>query len=132
MARRELGDLQLAILRVLWERKEATAADVHADLLDERGLAPTTIATMLRKLEDKGVVKHRVDGRRFLYRATVDRSEVRRSMVGALIDRLFHGDGAALVNHLLEEGTIEPNELEKLRKSIAERSKGGRRGDGRT
>ena len=46
-----LGDLQLAIMRVLWSQGEATVADVHRALLEERGLAPTTIATMLVKMD---------------------------------------------------------------------------------
>ena len=62
MPRHTLGDLQHAIMAVLWERGEATAARVHEALREERGLAPTTIATMLRKMEDKGVVAHRAEG----------------------------------------------------------------------
>jgi len=52
-----LGDLQSAIMRILWQRGEASVNDVHSTLLDERGLAPTTIATMLKKMEAKGVVR---------------------------------------------------------------------------
>jgi predicted transcriptional regulator len=124
--RRELGDLQLAIMRVLWERGEATAADVHAALLEERRLAPTTISTMLRKMETKGVVTHRVDGRQFVFRATVAEDEVRRSMVGALVERVFEGDRAALVSHLLEESDVDAGEIARLRRLIdeAERREG--------
>ncbi len=114
MSKYTLGDLQHAIMRVLWPAGEASSADVHAALLSERGLAPTTIATMLRKMEQKGVVLHRVDGRQFLYRATVSEAEVRRSMVAELLDRVFLGDPAALVKHLVAEQEIEPGELEEL------------------
>ena len=82
-----LGNLQHAIMEVLWSAGEATASDVHRALQAERGLAPTTIATMLSKMERKGVVSHRTDGRRFVYRATVSRDEVRRTMLGELTDR---------------------------------------------
>jgi predicted transcriptional regulator len=102
-------------MRVLWARGEASAAAVHAALHPERGLAPTTIATMLRKLEKKGVVTHRAEGRQYIYRATVARSDVQRSMVATLVDRLFEGDAAALVHHLLHEGDVERQELERLR-----------------
>ena len=125
-----LGDLQLAIMRILWARGEASASQVHAALLDERGLAPTTIATMLRKMEHKGVVRHRAEGRQFVYRPTVEEQAVRRGMVGELVERLFLGDPAALVNHLLTEGQIDPKLLAGLKKLIAERerqSRGGRR-----
>jgi len=110
-----LGDLQLAILRVLWERREASVSDVHEALEAERGLAPTTIATMLVKLEKKGVVRHRAEGRRFIYSPTLSESEVRRSMVDELTSRLFLGSPTALVSHLLSEHEIEPAELDELR-----------------
>lgn len=115
-----LGDLQHAIMSVLWERGEATVSQVHQDLLPDRGLAPTTVATMLVKLEKKGVVQHRKDGRRFIYRATVSEGEVRSSMIGELTQRLFDGSTAALVSHLLEGGSLDAQELEQLQALIAQ------------
>ena len=117
-----LGDLQLAIMRVLWASGEASAAQVHRSLYPQRALALTTIATMLRKMETKGVVTHRREGRQFLYRPTIAEGEVHRSMVGDLVDRLFAGDALELVNHLLTEGDIDMGELEDLRKRLEERS----------
>jgi len=114
-----LGELQLAIMRTLWERGEAAVTEVH-EALEERELAPTTIATMLRKMEDKGVVTHRAEGRRYLYRPTVTEAAVRRTMVGELTDHLFRGEVTALVSHLLAEHDIDPDELEHLRSLIAE------------
>src|SRR5258705_11787887 len=84
-----LGDLQLAIMRVLWAQGEATVADVHEALEPERGLALTTIATMLVKMEKKGVVDHRAEGRRFIYRPLVSEGLVRRPMVADLTAQLF-------------------------------------------
>ncbi len=115
-----LGDLQSAIMRILWQRGEASVNDVHSTLLDERGLAPTTIATMLKKMEAKGVVSHRVDGRQFLYRATVSETEVRRSMVSELVGRVFEGNPAALVSHLMSEQGISRQDLEEIRRLLAE------------
>ena len=115
-----LGDLQLAIMRVLWRSSEASVSDVHRALIDERGLAPTTIATMLTKMEAKGVVTHRSEGRRFIYRPTVSEDAVRLSMVGELTDRLFGGNPAALVSHLLAEYEIEADELAQITARIAE------------
>jgi predicted transcriptional regulator len=119
MGKHILGDLQHAIMRVLWEHDEATVAEVHEALYDERGLAPTTIATMLRKMEDKGVVDHRVEDRHFVYRPTVTEDEVRSSMVGELLDRLFAGDPAALVSHLVADRDIDEAEIERLRELLA-------------
>lgn len=113
-----LGNLQHAIMEVLWSEGEATASEVHRALQAERGLAPTTIATMLSKMERKGVVSHRTDGRRFVYRATVSRDEVRRTMLGELSDRLFGGSVAAMVAHLLSAHAVDPAELQELRERI--------------
>ena len=124
-----LGELQHAIMKVLWERSEATVAEVHEALYDARGLAPTTIATMLRKMEHKGVVAHRVEDRHFVYRPTVTEGEVRSSMVGELVDRLFAGDPAALVSHLVADRDIDEAEIERLRDLLerAEHERDGRR-----
>jgi predicted transcriptional regulator len=120
MARQTLGDLQHAIMAVLWGQGEATTAEVHEALHAERGLALTTIATMLRKMEDKGVVEHRAEGRQFVYRPTVTQDEVRQSMVGELVERLFDGDAKALVAHLVSEHEIDPVELAALRRRLSE------------
>lgn len=116
---RNLGDLQLAILRALWTLGEAPVAEVHAALAD-RGLALTTIATMLRKMEDKGLVSHRENGRQFLYRAKVDPDLVQKNLVGELVTRLFDGDPLALVSHLLRAGEIELDELDDLRRQVVD------------
>lgn len=115
-----LGDLQLAIMRVLWQRGEASAAEVHAALKKQRGLAPTTIATMLRKLEDKGAVKHKEHGRTFVYRAAIAPEQVHKRMVGDLVEQVFGGDALALVNHLLRQGEIDADDLEQLRARVAD------------
>jgi predicted transcriptional regulator len=123
----KLGKLQLAIMRVLWGHDEATAADVHTVLLPTHGLAPTTIATMLRKMEDKGVVAHRTQGRRFVYRATVSEARVTKSMVAELTQWLFDGDPVALASHLIEEHAVEPTELDELRQVITKAKRKERR-----
>jgi predicted transcriptional regulator len=120
-----LGDLQIAIMREIWRSGEASVADVHAALEEERGLAPTTIATMLKKMEAKGVVTHRTEGRKFIYGPTVSEADVRRTMVGDLTERLFRGEVTALVSHLLAEHEIDPDEMERLEALLAESREGG-------
>jgi predicted transcriptional regulator len=124
-----LGDLQYAIMRVLWRRGEATVAQVLEELEGDRDRALTTIATMLAKMEKKGVVEHRSEGRQFVYRALVSEAEVQRSMVEDLTGLLFQGDFTALVSHLLTEQEIDAAELKRLKALIAEHgSKERRRG----
>ena len=114
----QLGELQLAIMRVLWERGEATVAHVHQALEPERALALTTIATMLSKMEKKGIVEHRSEGRLFVYAPRVSEEEVHKSMVAELTDRLFEGRASLLVSHLLSQQEIEPRELAEIRRLI--------------
>lgn len=117
-----LGDLQVAILRVLWDEGEATVTRVTEALAGKRR-APTTIATMLTKMERKGLVLHRVDGRQFVYRARVSEQEVMRTMVADLTQRLFEGDVSALVSHLIHSQEIDREELVRLRALIVERER---------
>ena len=120
---RRLGDLQLNIMKVLWARREATVAEVQQDL--ERGseLAYTTVATMLRKMEVRGLVGHRLEGRTFIYSAHVAEGAVARSMADDLIDRVFEGSLADMVSHLLTTRAVSRNELARLERLIAEKKK---------
>ncbi|MEK6235039.1 MAG: BlaI/MecI/CopY family transcriptional regulator [Planctomycetales bacterium] len=122
----QLGELQLAIMQVLWTQGECTVAEVHRILEPRRGLALTTIATMLSKMEKKGVVAHRTRGRQFIYRSAVEEDDVQRSMVSELTNRLFGGSVSALVNHLLSDQAIDPGELKELKALIASREKQGK------
>ena len=117
----ELTDLQISLMRVIWAKGEASVADVHEAAYAERGLALTTVATILSRLEKAGLVARRQSGRHYLYRALVSEAEVRRSMVSGLADRLFHGDVAALVSHLLDEADIAPGDLDRVRRLLEQK-----------
>jgi len=117
--RHQLTELQLAILRVIWDKGEATVQDIWEALHSERGLAQTTVATMLSRLERRGVVTRRAQSRQYHYKAAVTEPEVQHSMVGELTERLFDGDVTQLVQHLLSGADVSPGDLAKIRKMIA-------------
>lgn len=119
--RHQLTELQLAILRVIWDKGEATVQDIWEALHAERGLAQTTVATMLSRLERRGVVRRHASpqSRSYHYRAAVTQEEVQHSMVGELTERLFDGDVTQLVQHLLNDSDVSPGDLAKIRKMIA-------------
>lgn len=117
----KLGDLQLKIMKVLWERAEAAVGEVHGALSAEGDWAYTTIATMLRKMEARGLVRHRLADRKFLYRPAVKAGEVTRGLSSHLLDRLFEGSLADMVAHLLTTRQISRKELDRLEKLIAEK-----------
>jgi BlaI family penicillinase repressor len=122
-SRHSLGELQFAIMRVLWDARAASVAEVHQGLGKSHGRAPTTIATMLSKMERKGVVRHRTEGRRFIYVPAVSEDEVRRSMTAELAARLFEGHYFDLVTYLLDEQEFEDGELEQLKQRISRRAR---------
>lgn len=97
-----LTDLQLGVMQVLWKEGEATAAEVRLGLAGTRSLAPTTVATMLARLERKGLVAHRTRGRKYVFHARVGEEEVRRALVDGVLRRFFGGDRAALARYLSE------------------------------
>ncbi len=118
-----LGDLQLRILKVLWSSGEATVAEVHKALGAEGELAYTTVATMLRKMEGRGLLRHRLDERSFVYRAAVGAEVVSQGMAEHLLERLFEGSLADMVRHLLHHREVSRAELSRLEELIAERKK---------
>ena len=118
-----LGDLQLKIMKALWERGEAGVAEVVEALGPRAGLAYTTVATMLRKMEARGLVKHVSEGRRFLYRAAVTPDAVTRSMADDILERLFEGRLADMLSHLLSTREVSREELAELERLIRERKK---------
>jgi BlaI family transcriptional regulator, penicillinase repressor len=112
-----LGDLQLRIMQVLWDGAPLTVTEVQQRLGGD-ALAYTTIATMLRKMEQRRLVSHREEGRRFVYEAAVSAGEVTRSMASDLVDRLFSGSLADTMSHLLETRQVSRRELKQLQELL--------------
>jgi BlaI family penicillinase repressor len=113
-----LSELQIAVVRVLWQRGETSVTEIAKVLGEERGLKHTTVATLLTRLEKRGVVEQRREGRQLVYRALVSEPQVRRSMVADLVGSLFGGDSRELVAHLVRESELAPGDLERLRKRL--------------
>jgi BlaI family penicillinase repressor len=122
------GDLtpaQLELMQVVWERGEATAAEVHGALAARRPLAPTTVLTLLRRLEERGWLTHRVEGRAHVYRAARDRGRTLRAILRKLRDVAFGGSTESLLASLLDAGDVSPEEIRRLEKRLADHEKGG-------
>jgi predicted transcriptional regulator len=99
---------------------------VQQALLPERPLAQTTVATLLTRLEKRGIVSHHVDRRQFVYRALVTEPQVKVSMVGQLTEMLFAGRPAALISHLLASRDVQVGDLKEVKRLIAEAEARGR------
>jgi predicted transcriptional regulator len=114
-----LTDLQLAILRVLWDRGSATASDITDALKSSRGLAQQTIATILSRLERRGIVQHETRQRQYIYSAVLSEPDARRTMLAELTDRVFEGDVAALVSQLLSAREMSAGDLARVKALIS-------------
>ena len=114
----QVTDLQLAVLRELWVQGEGSVADVHGALQNERGLATTTVATLLSRLEKRALVAHRTEGRKHVYRATVTEPEVRTALLDSVTDSVFGGDVTALVSHLLHVRDMSPGDLAAVKQIL--------------
>lgn len=115
----QLSAQQLAFMRALWDLGEAPVADVQTALA--RGglvLAPTTVATVLGRLERKGLARHRTRGRQYLYRAAVSEEEVRRSVLTRVTRTLFGGDVPAMVSQLLDQSEVSESDLAEVRRLL--------------
>ena len=111
---------ELEIMKVVWQKGEATVRDVYEDLLERRKIAYTTVLTMLNVLETKGHLRKRQDDRAFVYKPTKPEATVVRSMVREFVDRLFDGAAEPLVVHLLRDRHFTRKELEELARHIEE------------
>ena len=120
----KLGDVQLELMKVVWAKGQATVREVTETISKKRKMAYSTVLTMLRDLETKGVLDHDVDGRAYVYRPVMSRKRVTTGIIGDIKRRLFDNSASALLAHLLEAEKIAPGELESMKRMIAEKGKG--------
>jgi predicted transcriptional regulator len=111
-----LTPAELRLMRVLWSCGESAVSDIVRQV---EALAYTSVLTTIRVLETKGYVRHRQQGRAFLYSATIQESEASRSEVRHLLDRFFGNSRERLLLSLLGDAEIDPEELRRLKQAIA-------------
>ncbi len=113
-----LTDGELRLMRVLWPIQQATVAEIVEGLSGRRAPAYNTVLTMMRILEAKGYVKHRKEGRAFVYVPLIDEQLARRSAVRHVLDRFFDNSPGSLALSLLEHERVPEAELLRLRDLI--------------
>ena len=116
MAFKKLHRLDLEVMKVIWERGQATVSDVLDTI--NRKLAYTTVATTMKHLERKGFLTYKVDGRTFVYQPLIWETEVSQSMLSDLLERFFDNSAERLVNTLLETEQIDSVELDRMQQLI--------------
>lgn len=118
-----LGRLELQILNVVWEKGRATVHDVKEVLGKGRKPAYTTILAMMRKMDEKGYLEHDVEGRTFIYSAAISQKDVRYDVLSDILERLFEGSPALMVNSLVAQKGISEEDLEQIKKITREAKK---------
>jgi len=116
-------DQELEILKVVWQRGQATVREVYRDLSAERKIAYTTVLTMMGILEQKGHLKKTAGERAYIYSPTKPQQQVVRSMVNEFVHRVFNGSAKPLLVHLVEDPAIPAEEIAELEKLLKDRRK---------
>jgi predicted transcriptional regulator len=114
-----LTEAELRLMKVLWERGESAVSDLVNELADTVPLAYTSVLTTIRILEKKGYVRHRQDGRAFLYSPCVAEDDAGRTEVRQLLQRFFSNSRERLLLSLLGDEEITADELKRLKDAIA-------------
>ena len=114
-----LTEAELRLMKLLWQRGESAVSDLVAAITEGETLAYTTVLTTIRILEQKGYVKHRQEGRAFLYSPTVAEHEASRSEIKNVLQRFFGNSRERLLLSVLGDDEIDVKELQRLRALIA-------------
>ena len=111
-------ELELEILKIVWQVEPATVRQVRDALASVRDLAYTTVMTVMSIMADKGYLKRKKNGRSYVYEAVYREQKASRNMLQDVIDRVFGGSTTAVLQHLLESSEIDDEELRKIRSLI--------------
>jgi len=113
-----LTEAELPIMQVLWEKKSATVQQVLEALPNKKPLAYNSVLTIIRILERKGYVRHVKDGRAHIYLPRLNQKEATQSEIRHLLSRFFQDSRELLVLNMLEDESIDAEELGRLRKML--------------
>src|SRR5690606_634460 len=112
----DLSPAQREIMEIVWERGEVTATDVQRILCQTRQVARNTVRTLLERMEEKGWLQHRQEGRTFFYYAALPRHDTVRQKVREVIETVCGGSPSTLVAALLDDSRLQPDELKRIRR----------------
>jgi len=119
---RTLTEVELEFMQVVWQLGECGTEDVRGVLrAQSRYLSDGSVRKVLSILMEKGYLTRRQEGRGFLYKPTVGQRKANRSLVSDLLKRAFGGSAALMVASLLDASTVNEDELDEIKRLIAER-----------
>jgi predicted transcriptional regulator len=116
--------LELIILKILWEESPLPVRDVRQRLADQgRDLAHTSVITTLNTMCDKKQLSRKKDGKAFLFSPKIKRDRVLQSMLGDIVDRAFDGSASALMLSLFDRSDIDADEVRELRRLLDQKAR---------
>lgn len=118
-----LGSLQAEVMELVWNREEVTVAQLVELIGQRRPVTYTTVLSAVQKLAKKGWLKHRSEGRAYVYRAAKKRTDVGGSKLRELLKTAFSGDPRLLLSSLIDEARLSDADLTELTTLIDERRK---------
>ncbi|HUU19219.1 MAG TPA: BlaI/MecI/CopY family transcriptional regulator [Sedimentisphaerales bacterium] len=117
------GELQRAVIEVVWELSEASVRQVWKRLCRKKELAYTTVLTSMQRLERAGWLRHRAEGKKNVYLPTRTRAQAGAGSVRKFVQRMFNGNALVLFRQLVEEGELNDEELKELQNLINKKRK---------
>ncbi len=126
-----IPDSELDVIKVLWTRGEGTVREILDTLKAAgRSWSYATVATLLDRLETKGMITSDRSELAFVYKPAVTESEVRKKRVGSLVEKLYQGEPGLLVLHLLKAHPLDPSQAKEVRAVLDEMTGKGKTGAG--
>lgn len=113
-----LGGTEMEVLRHVWALGRANVRDVHARMAADRAVAYTTVMTVMKNLADKGLLSVETDGAAYVYRAAADPDAVRGGVLSGILDKVFGGDPAALVQTLVRHESLSDTDRADIRRLL--------------
>jgi predicted transcriptional regulator len=116
---KRLTEVELELMTILWRLREGSVSDVIGALPGERTLAYTSVSTMLRILEGKGVLVTRKEGRGHIYTPVLGKQEYEALIVADVVQRVFDGAPTALVRQLIDNVNLSDDDVREIRKMLS-------------
>lgn len=119
---KRLGKLELDVMKVIWASERTTVRQIWETLYPHKKLAYTTVATVVKKIEEKGFVTCDKQNRTYVYRPAVPKADVSQNLLRDLIDKFFEGSAANLVTALVHSKDIDQEDLQRIQRLMQEPS----------
>ena len=124
--KKRLGKFEFQIMKMIWNNGKASVRDVWERFYPEKKLAYTTIATLMKKLEEKGFLRHEEVDRTYIYYPLISQDGVSHGMLEDITDAFFSGSTADLVSMLIQKENLTESDLDKIQQMINEHRKRGK------